>query len=392
VVIDLPPAERIEPLKAPVIVSPGPRQASFGDVVALLDPATTQVVVTVNETAVLSRAVSGRRRVELRVPLPQRDVTIRIVARRGSGDSAVAKVGPVYGLPRAARPSVFKSTEDGRLARSVRTLALGFNGTASVFVQDLRTGRGAAWNARARFPAASTLKLGIAIEVLRVLQSRPAPRSVLGGRLHRMIVSSSNRAANELLAWLGGSTSGGAARVNATMRALSLYDSHMYGGYILGTASTRPIPLRVESQPAFGIGKYTTAWDLARLHQQLHLGAVGKGRLVRLSSFTAADARYLLYLLAHVRDPGKLDRLIEGPNVSVLHKSGWITQARHDSGLVYWTSGSFVAVVMTWNGGGVGPSSDVLAGRVAQTALSRFRAPLGAPRYAVSFKSRAANA
>jgi len=345
-VIDLPPAERIEPLGPPVIVAPGPRQASFGDLVARLDPATTHVVVTVNGTEVASREVSGRR-LELRVPLPQRDVTIRIVARNGTGDTTVGRVGPVYGLPRAARPSAFQSVEDGKLARSIRTLALGFPGTAAVFVQNLRTGRGAAWNARARFPAASTLKLGIAIEVLRVLPSRPTPQSSLGRRMHRMIVHSSNTAANELLTWLGGSTSGGAARVNATMRALSLYDSHMYGGYILGTASTRPIPLRVESQPAFGIGKYTTAWDLARLHRQLHLGAVGKGRLVTLSSFTAADARYLLYLLAHVRDPGKLDRFIESPAVSVLHKAGWITRARHDSGLVYWTNGSFVTVVMT---------------------------------------------
>jgi beta-lactamase class A len=391
VVIALPPAERIEPLRPPVIVSPGPRQASFGDLVARLDPATTHVVVTVNSREVVSRAVSGSR-LELRLPLPQRDVTIRIVARSGSGDSTVARVGPVYGLPRAARPSTFRGAEDGMLARSIRNLALGFRGTSAVFVQDLRTGRGAAWNARARFPAASTLKLGIAIEVLRVLPSQPATGSLLGRRMHRMIVYSSNRAANELLTWLGASTSGGAARVNATMRALSLYDSQMYGGYILGTASTRPIPLRIESQPAFGIGKYTTAWDLARLHQQLHRGAVGKGRLVGLSSFTAADARYLLYLLAHVRDPGKLDRFIESPQVSVLHKSGWITRARHDSGLVYWTNGSFVAVVMTWNAAGVGTSSDVLAGRVAQAALRRFGGLFAAPRDVISFKSRAANA
>lgn len=389
--IDLPPAERIQLPSPPVIISPGPRQASFGDLVARLDPATTHVVVTVNGTEVASRAVSGSR-LELRIPLPQRDVTIRVVARSGAGDSAAARVGPVYGLPHTARPSAFQSAEDGRLARSIRTLALGFRGTAAVFVQDLRTGRGAAWNARARFPAASTLKLGIAIEVLRVLPSRPAPESLLGRRMQRMIVYSSNRAANELLAWLGGSTSGGAARVNATMRALSLNDSHMYGGYILGTASTRPIPLRVESQPAFGIGKYTTAWDLARIHQQLHLGAVGRGRLVTLSSFTAADARYLLYLLAHVRDPGKLDRFIEAPTVSVLHKSGWITRARHDSGLVSWTNGSFVAVVMTWNGAGVGTSSDVLAGRVAQTALRRFRESFAVPRAILSLKSRTANA
>jgi beta-lactamase class A len=391
VVIDLPPAERIEPLRPPVIVSPGPREASFGDLVARLDPATSHVVVTVNATEVVSSAVSGRR-LELRLPLPQRDVTIRVVARSGTGNSAVASVGPVYGLPRAARPSAFRGAEDRRLARSIRTLALGFRGTAAVFVQDLRTGRGAAWNARARFPAASTLKLGIAIEVLRALPSRPAPQSLLGRRMRRMIVYSSNRAANELLTWLGGSTSGGAARVNATMRALSLYDSQMYGGYILGTASMRPIPLGVESQPAFGIGKYTTAWDLARLHQQLHLGAVGKGRLVRQRSFTAADARYLLYLLAHVRDPGKLDRFVEGPNVSVLHKSGWITRARHDSGLVYWTEGSFVAVVMTWNGTGVGTSSDVLTGRVAQAALRRFRELFTVPRGVISLRSRTANA
>lgn len=389
--IDLPAAERIQLLSPPVIVSPGPRQASFGDLVARLDPATTHVVVTVDGTEVASRAVSGDR-VALRIPLPQRNVTIQVVARSGTGDSTVTRVGPVYGLPRAGRPSSFQSSEDGRLARSIRDLALGFRGTAAVFVQNLRTGRGAAWNARARFPAASTLKLAIAIEVLRVLRSQPSPQSQLGGRMHRMIVYSSNKAANELLTWLGGSTSGGAARVNATMRALSLYDSHMYGGYILGTSSTRPIPLRIESQPAFGIGKYTTAWDLARIHQQLRLGAVGKGRLLTLSSFTAADARYVLYLLAHVRDPGKLDRFIEGPNVSVLHKSGWITRARHDSGLVYWTRGSFVAVVMTWNGAGVGTSSDVLAGRVAQAALRRFRELSAAPRGAISFKSRLGNA
>ena len=50
------------------------------------------------------------------------------------------------------------------------------------------------------------------------------------------------------------------------------------------------------------------------------------------------------------------------PGVSVLHKAGWISVARHDSGLVYWHGGGFVAVVMTYNSAGVGASSDVLAG------------------------------
>ncbi len=56
----------------------------------------------------------------------------------------------------------------------------------------------------------------------------------------------------------------------------------------------------------------------------------------------------------------------------MLDKAGWITKARHDGALVYGPGGAFLAVVMTWNGRGVGSSSDVLAGRVARAALARF--------------------
>ena len=74
--------------------------------------------------------------------------------------------------------------------------------------------------------------------------------------------------------------------------------------------------------------------------------------------------------MAHVREPGRLTRFMS--DASVLHKAGWIGVARHDSGLVYWSGGVFVATVLTWNPRGVGASSDVLAGRVAQASLGRF--------------------
>ena len=152
-------------------------------------------------------------------------------------------------------------------------MARGFPGSCSFFVQDLRTGAGAAWNARARFPAASTLKLAIAVELMRELRGVPAPGTRLGGLLWRMLVYSDDRSANELLEAIGGSTSGGSTRVNAMMRALGLADSDMYGGYIVeDSLLRRAIPLEIVSRPSF-IGKATTAWDLARLERALHLAA-----------------------------------------------------------------------------------------------------------------------
>jgi beta-lactamase class A len=342
-----------------------------------------RVFVTVGAVVKASKPVTGRRFL-FSIDLPPRDVAVRVVAESAAGDRASTRVTPVYGLPRAGRPTVFHgSVNDWALARRVRTLARAYPGVAAAYVQDLQSGRGAAWNARARFPAASTVKVAIAIEVLRRLSHRPAPGSNLYRLLWRMLVYSDNGAANSLLTWIGGSTSGGATQVNATLRRLAINDTLMYGGYAVTTAATRPIPLRVEEQPNFGFGKYTTAWDLARLHRTVHSATVGRGRLVDLrGSFGPRDARFLLWMLAHVVDRGKIDRFLPSA-VPVLHKAGWISTARHDAGLVYLHGGSYVVAVMTWNGNGVGTSSDVLAGRVAAAARARFlqlgRVELAAP-------------
>jgi hypothetical protein len=147
----------------------------------------------------------------------------------------------------------------------------------------------------------------------------------------------------------------------------------MYGGYERGTAAA--IPGRVDEQPYYGVGKHTSAYDLAQLFGYVHLAAAGKGRLATRygTAFTPSDARYLLYLLAHSADHGKLDRYVGTHGGHVLHKAGWITSARHDAGLVYWHGGVFAVAVMTY-GYGVGTASDVLAGRVARRALARFSA------------------
>jgi beta-lactamase class A len=359
-------------LRPPAIVAPAPREVSFGRVAGAVSPRAVEVVVKVDGVVKGALAPRGGR-FRLFVALPPRDVRVRVVAIDRFGNRAGRSVAPVYGLPRAGTPTGHRpSQEDRALARRVKALAREHPGIAAAYVQDLRSRVGAAWNARARFPAASTVKLAIAVEVLRTLRGKPARGSSLHGLLRRMLVNSSNRAANTLLGGLGGSTSTGAEEVNQTLRALGLHDSLMYGGYAVQTAAARPIPVRVEEQPSFGVGKYTTAYDLARLHTLVHMAARSKGALRHLDgSFTSADARYLLWTLAHVVDRGKLDRYLPA-RLPVLHKAGWITNARHDAGIVYSREGAFVAVVMTWNAGVVGTSSDVLAGRVAAMALRRF--------------------
>jgi hypothetical protein len=362
------------PLPPPTIVSPAPREVSFGRIEGRVAPGTRQILVRVDGRLIVTRNVV-RRRFVIVVSLPQRDVTLRVAAVAGDGRRSSTLVGPIFGLPRETAPysgpiPPLRGYEDAMLARSVRSLARGFPGVCGVFVQDLRTGAGAAWNARARFPAASTLKLAIAVELLRGLRGVPAPGTRLAGLLWRMLVYSDDRSANELLVAIGGSTSGGSARVNAMMRALGMADSDMYGGYLIEESlARRPIPLEILGPPSF-IGKATTAWDMARLERALHLAAGARGALVWRfpGALTPGDARFLLYLLAHARTRGGLTA-VQGGGVTVLHKAGWITKARHDTGLVYSSGRAFVVTVLTWNGGGVGSVSDLLAARVARAAL-----------------------
>ena len=355
-------------LPPPAIVAPASREVSFGLVAGTAPRGTKQIIVHVGRYVVAQEPLRGRS-FSLRVPMRVGVVQVRVTAVDGLNRRSTRVVEPVYGLPAEAEPRERSPTLDRPLTARLRRLVDSHGGTAGVYVQDLRTGQGAAWNAKARFPAASTLKLAIAVTVLGSLDGKPANGTRLAGLLAKMLVFSDNAAANDLEIWLAGSTSAGSERVNATMRALGLHDSLMYGGYETRRPAAvpgEPIPIRVESQPGFGVGKYTTAWDLARLTRSVYLAAAGKGPLLRLG-VTGSEARYLLWLLAQVSDPGKLDRFLSSGAV-VMHKAGWLPGARHDNGVVAFWGGAYVASVMTWRAA----AADELAGQVSFAALERF--------------------
>src|SRR5215203_3143678 len=164
------------PPTPPAIVVPAAREVSFGLVTGTAAAGTTRLIVRVGARVAADRPLRGRR-FSLRVDLLFGDARVSVTAVDGRGRRSTTRVSPVYGLPRSAEPRGRGATEDPVLAASVRSLTRGFRGTSAVFVQDLRTGRGGAWNARARFPAASTLKLAIAVAVLRSLPDKPAPGS-----------------------------------------------------------------------------------------------------------------------------------------------------------------------------------------------------------------------
>ncbi|HEX4746721.1 MAG TPA: serine hydrolase [Gaiellaceae bacterium] len=360
-------------LPPPALEQPAPHQVSYGLVTGLAARGTQRVLVFANGRRLASRAVTGRR-FTLRVTLPRGDVTVRVTTVARGGRRSSVNVHDVFGLPPGARPRLVRQRHDRPLDRKLTRLVRTHPGTAGYFVQSLTGGAGAAWNAKARFPAASTVKLAIAATVLAEHRGMPPPDSRIAGLLREMIVPSDDEAANALLVWLRGSTSAGAYRVNDLMRGIGLTDTLMYGGYSTRTLSSR-IPLRVDEDPAFGVGKYTTAWDMASLWRALWLASGGLGPLRTAEpGLTPSDARHLLWLTAHVRDLPKLDTTVgRDRHVAVLHKAGWISAARHDTGLVFWEGGVFVAGVMTYRSYGVSTSSDRLAGRVAALALARYR-------------------
>ena len=151
-----------------------------------------------------------------------------------------------------------------------------------------------------------------------------------------------------------------ARRRRGLLHALGLRDTIMYGGY--ETSGLRGSRGRSRSgsssSRSSALGKYTTAWDLARLWRAVGRRPAGAARsrgVSRRASRPPTRATCCACSRSS-RDRGKLDRFLGGGDV-VLHKAGWLstggtTRARRLA------RGVFVATVMTFGGGG-----DLLAGR-----------------------------
>ena len=242
-------------------------------------------------------------------------------------------------LPAGSQRARGERSTDQALASRLAVVGRGYRGWAAFWVHDLASGRTAGWNAEARFPAASTVKLGVLAAALRRYPSAPT-RSPLWYDVRQLTGWSSNVATNRIVTKLGG-----LAPVYEAMRSLAMRASTYPGAFRAGTAASgAPKP------PPLAHTRVTTAHDLGRALYALQAAAAGNRWVQRRTGLTGASARLAIQLLLDA-DPhganGGVLRPVIG-SVPIAQKSGWISDTRATAGIAYFAGAPKIVVVLVY--------------------------------------------
>ena len=313
-------------LPPPAIVAPAPREVSFGLVAGTAPLGTRRIIVHVGRYVAAEEPLRGRS-FSLHVRLTGGPTTIRVTAVDGRNRRSSRLVEPVYGLPQGSEPRAARAAaRPGPRSHDSHARA-----AARRHERDLRPGpphrAGRRLERRRALPRRLDAEAGdrghrppLARAQARVVHAgRTAARQDARQLRQRRRQRARGVARRLDLGRLGpGQRDDAGARARRTRSCTAATRRTRRPA-----AATAAIPIRVESQPAFGVGKYTTAADLARLARAVYLAAAGKGPLLRLG-VSGSEARYLLWLLAQVTDRGKLDRFFG--SAVVMHKAGWLTE------------------------------------------------------------------
>ncbi len=350
----------------PALDAPRPGEAFFGAVAARAPAgaASAELRADGRPVAVL-RVVRGVARARLRLAPGAHDLELRFLA--GGRLVGVARSPAVWLLPRSGRSALPAARADRRLESRLRDLARGFAGTSALWLQDLTSGRAAGWNAEARFPAASTVKLGVLAAALQ--RMGPAPeRSPLLADLAAMAGWSSNLATNRLLERIGGSQRAGAALAQGALQRLGGSSSTFPDGYLVGTElqPAQP-PGRAEAPPPPASWRTTTARDLARALFALQATGAGGRRARAETGLSGHQARVALALLLASERRGDNLGLFAGglsPGTPAAQKHGWHSTVRHSAAIVYTPRGPWIAVALTYRPGGARVQAAALGARL----------------------------
>jgi serine-type D-Ala-D-Ala carboxypeptidase (penicillin-binding protein 5/6) len=237
------------------------------------------------------------------------------------------------------------------LSRVVRPLIDAHRGRVAVAVKHLETGDRFAADAEQVMPTASLIKLPVMVtayhqaargeldlgRMLTLKKEDKVPGSgILTGHfsagtqvslrdaIHLMIVYSDNTATNLVIDQVG------IARVNEHMAALGLSETRLNSKVF-----RRDTSVDRERSEKYGLGS-TTADEVLRLLEMLHAGKLGD---------EAATKEMTAHLLA-CNEGDKLKRFLP-PGTKIAHKSGSVSAARCEAGIIYAGSGPVAVCVLT---------------------------------------------
>jgi beta-lactamase family protein len=234
-------------------------------------------------------------------------------------------------LPAGGWRARLPGATDGRLAARLAKLGRSFDGWAGFWVHDLRTGRTAGWNADARFPAASTVKLGAIVAALR------SRRASLRYDVRQIGAWSSNLASNRIAGALG------YGAVTDGLRRLGMVSSTYPGAYRAGTAAAVDAP----KPPPHGHTRVTTARDLGRALLRLHAAALGRHWALAATGLTRSQAGEGLSALLRSRPDGENAGILRPwlASTPLAQKNGWLSDTRVTAAIVYRVRGPVIVVV-----------------------------------------------
>jgi beta-lactamase class A len=235
-------------------------------------------------------------------------------------------------------------TRDERLRRGIEEIAAEIGGVVGVAVRDVARGRALDLQADEVFPSASVIKVPILVELMAQaeagelslddrIQLRDTQRVDGSGVLsmlhegleltlndlaHLMINVSDNTASNMLIDHLG------CARINARLAAYGLTKTQLQRKFYDFDARAK------------GLDNWATAGELADL-----LLAIERRQVV---SATACER--MLAIMRQQQFDGKIPKLLP-PDTPVANKTGTISTASHDIGIIYAPAGPLVLAVLT---------------------------------------------
>jgi len=354
---------------APPPIRPVPTEAFFGEVVATGPVSARQATISSRGVVRSVDVTRGVGRAEVSGPSGPRGATVvmrdasgRPVARRTTSDAFL--------LPRSGRVATPGSRRDRALEARLSRIAAAHAGVNAIWVQKLWNGRAAGWNADAEFPAASLVKLPLAVGAIMRMGGRPW-LSPSWPDIVAVLRRSDDKAANRLVQSLGSGCGGGPDATAADgLRRLGARQSTYPGCYLIeDELQPRLPPGGVSATPTWST-RHTTARDMGRMLFALQAAAVPTPAGRRQTGVDALRARLVLGLLLTADQMGANASLFTDglpPGTPVAEKNGWRKQEQHGAAIAYTRRGPIIMVVLTQRAG----LADLADARAIGAAVAR---------------------